>query len=51
MEVTPEGEIVWEFVNPHRSGEDDELIATLFDLVRIREDFPMDWLRSVESDQ
>lgn len=35
LEVTPEKEIVWEFLNPHRAGENDELIATLFDLIRL----------------
>ncbi len=43
FEVTPAGEIVWEFYSPHRGGERGELIATLFDLQR----FPtsaFDWL-------
>ncbi len=44
FEVTPEGEIVWEFYNPNRAGLNNELIATLFEMVRIPEDFPMDWL-------
>jgi len=44
FEVTPEGEIVWEFYNPNRAGRNNELIATLFELVRIPDDFPMDWL-------
>ncbi len=35
FEVTPEGELVWEFFNPHRAGESDEFIACLFDLVRV----------------
>jgi len=34
FEVTGAGEIVWEFVNPHRGGENDELIAALFEMVR-----------------
>jgi len=44
FEVTPGGEIVWEFVNPHRAGKRDNLIATLFDVVRLDPDFPLDWL-------
>ena len=44
FEVTPEKEIVWEYYNPHRAGEHNELIATLFDVVRIPEDSRMDWL-------
>jgi hypothetical protein len=35
FEVTPENEIVWEFLNPNRAGKENELIATLCDLVRI----------------
>jgi hypothetical protein len=35
FEVTPAGDIVWEFTNPHRVGDNDELVATLFDLVRL----------------
>lgn len=44
FEVTEDGTIVWEYVNPHRAGDDDELIATLFDVVRLPEDFPTDWV-------
>ncbi len=44
FEVTTDGAIVWEFVNPYRAGEDGELIATLFDLVRLPADFPLDWI-------
>jgi hypothetical protein len=35
IEVTPEGTIVWEFVNPHRAGPDGTYVATLFELVRL----------------
>jgi hypothetical protein len=35
LEVTPGGDIVWEFFNPHRGGPDLEYIACLFDLVRV----------------
>ena len=44
FEVTPEGKIVWEFINPHRAGENDRFIATLSDMVRLPKDFPTDWL-------
>jgi hypothetical protein len=44
FEVTPERQIVWEYYNPERAGEDDNLIATLFDVVRVSPDFPLDWL-------
>ncbi len=42
-EVTPEGDVAWEFANPHRAGERHELVAALFDLIRLPEDFPVTW--------
>ena len=44
FEVTPGGEIVWEFLNPHRAGKHGNLIATLFDVVRLDPDLSLDWL-------
>jgi hypothetical protein len=44
FEVTPSGEIVWEYYNPHRAGEDDQFIASLPELIRLPPDFPTDWL-------
>jgi len=41
FEVAPDGEIVWEFVSPHRL---DDRVAHVFDLVRIPPDFPVDWV-------
>ncbi len=46
LEVTSGGEIVWEFFNPYRVGEGGELIATIFELVRLPEDFPVGWARN-----
>ena len=43
FEVTPDGEIVWEFFNPHRAGEQGQYIANLLELVRLPPDFPVDW--------
>jgi hypothetical protein len=40
LEVTPEGKVVWEFYNPHRAGEHRELVAVLFEMVRLPPDFP-----------
>ena len=34
FEITEEKEIVWEFVNPNRTGAQNELIATLFEVIR-----------------
>lgn len=35
FEVTPDGTIVWEYINPFRAGEKKELIASLFEMIRI----------------
>ncbi|NIR50927.1 hypothetical protein GWO43_20100 [candidate division KSB1 bacterium] len=43
FEVTKEAEIVWEFFNPYRAGENNELIAALYDVVRFEQD-QLDWL-------
>lgn len=43
FEVTPAGKIVWEFYNPNRAGENNELIAALYDVVRVEPE-KFDWL-------
>lgn len=43
FEVTPNKAIVWEYASPHRAGDNGELVATLFDLIRLPEGFPADW--------
>lgn len=40
FEAAPDGDIVWEFVNPHRAGDAGQYIAALFDLVRVPADHP-----------
>ncbi len=45
FEVTRDKEIVWEYFNPERSGENDELIANIFELVRYPEDYAQTWLQ------
>jgi hypothetical protein len=40
LEVTPEGRVVWEFYNPQRAGEKGELVAVLFEVVRLPPGFP-----------
>lgn len=40
LEVTRDGRTVWEFHNPHRAGERKELVAVLFEMVRLPPDFP-----------
>jgi Arylsulfotransferase (ASST) len=44
LEVTPAGKLVWEYYNPHRAGPRRELIATLFDVVRIDPAYVRAWL-------
>ena len=44
LEVTPDGEIVWEYTNPHRAGEKDEFIAVIPEMIRLAPDVPVDWL-------
>ncbi len=43
FEVTQDKEIVWEFFNPHRAGEDLEFIAMIPDFVRLPASFPISW--------
>jgi hypothetical protein len=45
FEVTSDGTIVWEFYNPHRAGDHDEYVATVFEMVRLGRDFPTGWLQ------
>ena len=44
FEVTPDGTIIWKYLNPMRAGDDLEFIATIFELVRLPSEFPVDWL-------
>lgn len=39
FELNPDNLRVWEFYNPHRAGDADELIATLFEVVRYDNDY------------
>jgi len=40
LEVTRGGRVVWEFNSPHRAGEHGELVAVLFEMIRLPADFP-----------
>ena len=44
FEMTPDKKIVWEYHNPYRAGKKNELVATLFDVVRIDRADVQDWL-------
>lgn len=49
FEVTSTGETVWDFVNPNRAGEKHELVAQMFDLIRIDPALHRSWLGSATS--
>ncbi|MFH1501571.1 MAG: arylsulfotransferase family protein [Candidatus Eisenbacteria bacterium] len=44
LEVTPDGDVVWEYLNPARAGGEGELIATIFEMRRLPLDFGAGWL-------
>jgi hypothetical protein len=43
FELDPDRTIVWEWHSPHRVGEHGGQVATLFDVVRLPADTPIDW--------
>jgi hypothetical protein len=45
LEVTPNQDVVWEFVNPARAGEGGRLVATLFHMRRLDPTFDVSWAR------
>jgi hypothetical protein len=45
FEVNMDDEIVWEYYSPYRAGENDRLIATLFDVVRLEPGYVATWLK------
>jgi hypothetical protein len=45
FEITPEKKIVWEYLSPHRAGANRELVATLFEVLRLEKDVAEKWLR------
>ena len=40
VELAPDGGVVWEFLTPHRAGDEGELVAVLFEMERLPERFP-----------
>lgn len=47
FEITPEKDIVWEYMNPHtapKPKEDGDLVATLFEFQRLPLDTDLNWL-------
>jgi len=39
FEITRKKKIVWEFINPNRAGPEDNLSATLYELIRLAPDY------------
>jgi hypothetical protein len=44
IEVSPGGEIVWEYRNPRRTGPNDALVAAILEMVVLPEDYDTRWL-------
>lgn len=40
LEVDRAGKVVWQFLSPHRVGDHGQLVAVLFEMVRLPPDFP-----------
>lgn len=45
IEVTASKEIVWEFLNPHKTGKDNDLIGAIFAMYRIDPASTSSWLK------
>ena len=43
FELTPDSDIVWEFLNPRRTGESNKKIAVIPELVRLPADLDITW--------
>lgn len=43
IEITETKKIVWEFISPHRTGKNQELIASVFEMIRLPQEFPLSW--------
>jgi len=46
FEVTAERAVVWEYVNPHRAGAENEFIATIPMMVRLPSASSLEWLEA-----
>jgi hypothetical protein len=46
IEVTRDGTVVWEYINPHRVKHDNSIIATLMDFKRLAQSFHPAWLET-----
>lgn len=46
FEISPEHEIVWEFWNPERAGDNNEYIACILAMTRIAPEYTVSWLEA-----
>ncbi|MCB9772080.1 MAG: hypothetical protein H6754_05980 [Candidatus Omnitrophica bacterium] len=46
FEITRDKKIVWEFLNPNKTGKDNDLIATIFVMYRFDSSYTSSWLKS-----
>lgn len=44
FEVTPDGEVVWAFLNPARVGHQNQKIARIYEMQRLTLEHPSDWI-------
>ncbi|MFB3785339.1 MAG: arylsulfotransferase family protein [bacterium] len=44
FEVTPDRTIVWEFINPHRAGPNQDQIAKIAEMIRLDSSTSLDWI-------
>jgi hypothetical protein len=44
FEVTPDGTIVWEYINPAQAGDEGQFIASLFEAIRVSPERVSSWL-------
>lgn len=49
FEVTPDKQVIWEYLNPKRAGEHNELIAAVYEVVRLPEASVAGWLTPATS--
>ncbi len=45
FEITADGAEAWRFVNPHTVGDDGEMVATLFEVLRFPKEYVASWLK------
>ena len=46
FEVNRSKEIVWEFLSPHRAGDHNQYVATLFDMQRFHPEYTASWIQT-----